>query len=81
MPRSSVTGLISGCLLVTPRALKWLVAARTSHVRGLPVSLFAAAPVLPNTIDADWRFKADVYRPNLSQVTVALAPMGAAASS
>ena len=76
-----MTGLISGALLVAPRTHKWLVAARSSHVRGLPISLFSAAPVLPNTVDADWRFKAEVYRPDLSHVTVPLAPMGVAAAT
>jgi hypothetical protein len=57
-----VTGLISSALLVVPRVLNWFLLARRSHVRGLPFAMFAKAPALPNTVDKDWRFKAEVYK-------------------
>ncbi len=63
--KSSVTGLISSALLITPRVLNWLLQARVSCVTGLPVSLFSQRPALPNTIDADFKFKDDLYVPNL----------------
>ena len=60
--KTSVTGLVSNALLVTPRVLAWLVQARASHVRGLPFSLFTKAALLPNTIDADFRFKDGYFK-------------------
>ncbi len=49
--------------------------ARTSYARGLPLSLFAKAPVLPNTVDADWKFREGVYEPGAG---AGQAPDGAA---
>ena len=61
--KTSVTGLISSALLVAPRCLAWVLNAQQSYNRGLPLSQFTKLPALANTIDADWRFKAEVYRP------------------
>jgi hypothetical protein len=54
---------------VVPRVLNWFLLARRSHVRGLPFAMFAKAPALPNTIDKDWRFKAEVYKGLASAMT------------
>ncbi len=35
-------------------------------MQGLPKSLFAKRPMVPNTIDADWKFVRGVYEPNLA---------------
>ena len=67
--KTSVTGLISSALLVAPRCLAWLLNAQQSYNRGLPLSQFTKLPALANTIDADWRFKAEVYRPGGAQGT------------
>jgi hypothetical protein len=63
--KTSVTGLVSSCMLIVPRVLNWLLQSHVSYSRGLPISLFTKRPALPNTIDADFRFRADVYRPNM----------------
>jgi hypothetical protein len=63
--KGSVTGLISSALLVTPRVLAWVLNARASHTRALPLSMFSKMPLLPNTVDKDWKFKPEVYQPGL----------------
>lgn len=55
--RASVTGLISSTLLILPHLGAWWMLARTSWKKAQPLSMFARLPVLPNTIDKDYRFK------------------------
>ncbi len=35
-----------------------------SYLKGLPVSFFSKVSLLPNTVDADWKFKDGVYVPD-----------------
>ena len=69
--KTSVTGLISSCLLIMPRVLNWLLQSHVSYSTGLPISLFTKRPAVPNTIDADFRFNPDVYQPNVGHKDVA----------
>ena len=48
--------------LPDPLALPVRRTSRTAYARGLPLSLFSIAPLLPNTVDKDWKFRDGVYQ-------------------
>lgn len=64
--KTSVTGLASALLLIAPRVISWLMWTRRAYTTGVPVSLFAKKPAVPNTIDGDYRFAPNVYQPRFA---------------
>ena len=60
--KSSATAIVSYSMLLLPRVLGWLINAHKAHTEGQPLSFFIKISALPNTIDADWRYRPEVYR-------------------
>jgi hypothetical protein len=70
--KSSAMALLSYTLLLAPRVLGWLLNAYRAYFRNEPVSFFIKTPALPNTIDADWKYRPEVYRPRYSAAAATL---------
>lgn len=76
--KASATALVSFTLLLAPRVLGWLLNAHRAVATGAPVSFFIKTPALPNTIDADWKFRPEVYKPRYAVIQAAAAAPAAA---
>ncbi len=61
--KASLTGLLSNTLLLAPRVLGWLYNSHVAHHSCQPISFFSKVAALPNTIDADWKYVPEVYKP------------------
>ena len=61
--KSSATAIVSYSMLLLPRVLGWLINAHKAHTEDQPLSFFIKISALPNTIDADWRYRPEVYAP------------------
>ena len=61
--KSSATAIVSYSMLLLPRVLGWLINAHKAHTEDQPLSFFIKISALPNTIDADWRYRPEVYKP------------------
>ena len=71
--KSSATAIVSYSMLLLPRVLGWLINAHKAHHEDTPLSFFIKISALPNTIDADWRYRPEVYKPRYA---AAVAPAG-----
>jgi hypothetical protein len=73
--KSSATAIVSYSMLLLPRVLGWLINAHKAHTEDQPLSFFIKISALPNTIDADWRYRPEVYAPRYaSSAAHGLAP-------
>jgi hypothetical protein len=87
--KASAAALISYTMLLAPRVLGWAINSQRAYSSGAPISLFIKTPALPNTIDADFKYKPEVYKPhyvssmadNGAGANVAAAPQRGGASS
>ena len=75
--KSSATAIVSYSMLLVPRVLGWLINAYKAHTEETPLSFFIKISALPNTIDADWRYRPEVYKPRYAAaVAHGAAPAG-----
>lgn len=61
--KASAMAIVSYSMLLVPRVLGWLINAIKAYTKDEPLSFFIKISALPNTIDADWRYKPSVYKP------------------
>ena len=69
--KSSATAIVSYSMLLLPRVLGWLINAHKAHTEGQPLSFFIKISALPNTIDADWKYRPEVYAPGYQHASAA----------
>ena len=72
--KSSATAIVSYSMLLLPRVLGWLINAHKAHTEDQPLSFFIKISALPNTIDADWRYRPEVYRPRYAAAVANAGP-------
>ena len=69
--KSSATAIVSYSMLLLPRVLGWLINAHKAVTDDLPLSFFIKISALPNTIDADWKYRPEVYAPGYQHASAA----------